>query len=168
MKEITPKEFTNITKKLRSRFDVEMFEARRRIAQQLKLSFQANFSRQGYGGRPWAERVTGGSWPIFQKSKGRMKSNIAILMMTDDIIEVGIPEGSSTPFAHYHNDPPGGSGVSNNKQTGRFTSNNNSQTWKRNQYTDEPIERRQFIGFDEKLERFTIKAIELALKRTFK
>jgi len=147
MKELTPEQFLKQIRNLGVKFDIELLQARRDIGQHSVDHFKSSFDKAGFaGGRgeKWPERLREYKWPIMHKT-GRLKDSIKFrAFSTSNTIVVE----TAVPYAKYHNDP-------------------SSVGWKRNQFTNKPITRRQFMGNSQDLERWIQRRFKRALINTF-
>ena len=148
MKQLTPSQFLESIANLNNKLDVEMFRARTEIGQHSVDHFKSSFEQKGFAdgrNQKWPDRTRNYPWSIMNKT-GNLKNSIkATLISSSNRITIS----TDVPYAQYHNDP-------------------SSIGWRRNQFTDLPIQRRQFIGNSQSLERWIERRIKKALTNTFR
>lgn len=146
MKKLTPEQFLRHIRNLGSKFDAELFRAKREIGEYTLNHFKSSFDRQGFagGGGKWQERKHSYDHPILNKS-GSMKDkmNFRVFNTADKIVV-----SSMRPYSQFHNDPTG--------------------TWRTNQHSSSPQIQRQFMGNSKALERWIEKRLKKALTHTFR
>lgn len=161
MKILTPNQFIQLTKVASSKFDVDFFNGRMEIAKYAVEFFQSSFRHQKVQGsslNTWAARRREYSWPILQKTQ-RLKNSIKWELLDGR----GLRIATDVPYSQFHNDPQ-----SYPSPPDQFhTYSNYRGPWRRNQYTSELADQRQFMGFSPILERFIQRRVEAMAKAAY-
>lgn len=145
-KRLTPTQFLAHIRNLNNKFDVEMSRARQDIGALAVKRFKASFDRLGFdnGKDKWKSRNRVYPHTLMDET-GKLKNSIGVIGMTPSRITVG----TFVSYAKYHNDP-------------------SSAGWTRNQFSEKPITRRQFIGNSTVLENQIKRRLQQALFYTFR
>lgn len=129
--DLSPRQFKDIYNNASRRLEMDLSVFKADVSSDIIKKFQNSFSEKGWSGKSWQPRRRPYSWPIMVKT-GRLRNSISVDRDNTSGNDVTITTNSD--YAVFHNDP-------------------RSVGWRRNQYTNKRITRRQFMGNDKEFER---------------